>query len=708
MKKIFLFFLIITSFQAVIAQKVNQEQASLAGTNFIKTYCKDIDLQKRASGMLLQKQCFVKVQDNDTTLFVFNLIDDKGFVIVSADYNHIPVLGFSFENNLDFNNIAPALNYWLNGLSEDVSLTKQLKIQREDINSQWQQLITGTITKGAKDVQSVDPLLTSKWNQDAPYNELCPEDESGPGGHTYVGCVATAMAQIMNYYKYPAQGQSSLSYNSGYGYLTVNFGQANYNFDAMPNSLSNASPLFDIAQLGYHAAVSVKMNFSGSGSGAQSFNAVSAFRTYFKYAQNIQMVQKYNYINESWESLLKTQLNATKPVYYAGIEAGASSGHAFVCDGYKIIDSVNYFHFNWGWGGSGDAFVLLSQMNSGNGNFSSSQTAIINIYPADPNYPYGCQGTKTLTSYEGNFNDGSGPANYIENANCSFLLAPEHPQGFQNMTLSFDYFETVENDGILSIYEGENEQGALIGTYSGNTLPANITVNSPKIYLTFTSSEMAQGNGWQINYKTTPLNHCDGLTTLTDLYGTFSDGSEEYEYNNGSMCRWRIEPPGAESINLTFNSFDTEENNDYILITNAENNQQIGKYSGSQTPASISIPSSKVQVRFVTNEKQTAQGWSISYTSSPNAIPENSIFYDLSIWPNPATNNLIISSSNLSNANYSIEVVNLSGQVLYKTNTSKGDLTDKHTIDVSAYPQGVYFLRISDDGSSMVKKFVKN
>ncbi|NLF43536.1 MAG: T9SS type A sorting domain-containing protein, partial [Bacteroidales bacterium] len=184
-------------------------------------------------------------------------------------------------------------------------------------------------------------------------------------------------------------------------------------------------------------------------------------------------------------------------------------------------------------------------------------------------------------------------------------------------------------------------------------------------------------------------------------------GSGTYNYNDNSMCRWRIEPEGATSVTLNFVSFDVEETNDYVQITDHVTNTTIAKLSGNELPASITIPTSKVQIRFFSNGIVTGEGWVLNYTSSTTAVSENSVLFDLSIWPNPVSNNLVVRSSNLSKSNYNIELMNLSGQVLDKIQVGDASAANEVSFDVSTLPQGIYLIRVSDNESSTVRKFIK-
>jgi hypothetical protein len=235
----------------------------------------------------------------------------------------------------------------------------------------WVNLLDGR--KNVSVSTAVSPLVQTKWDQSPYYNNLCPYDNS-KGERTVTGCVATAMAQVMNYWEYPKKGTGFHSYNhSKYGTLNANFGSTTYDWANMPNELTSSSSTVQknaVATLMYHCGVSVDMDYNVSsegGSGAYVISSRSpvthcteyALKTYFGYKTSIQGVQKADYTTTNWKNLLKAELDASRPIVYAGFGDG---GHCFVCDGY---DNNDYFHFNWGWGGLYDGYFALNALIPG-------------------------------------------------------------------------------------------------------------------------------------------------------------------------------------------------------------------------------------------------------------------------------------------------------------------------------------------------------
>lgn len=329
------------------------------------------------------------VKDQGIDLFyVFNINGDKGFVLVSATDQVIPVLGYSFEGNYKQDNQPEAVQSWINGYKQQIASAISLNLPADEATStQWKKYTQDGFT-AEKSMLSVNPLLTTNWDQGCYYNSLCPAAAGGDCNHVWVGCVATAMAQVMKYHNYPDQGVGSHTYNHAtYGPQSADFGSTTYNWSAMPNQVS--SPNTATATLMYHCGVSVNMNYGVSGSGAYTQDVRTALVNYFSYASTTQYVQRLWYSSSGWENLLVSELDSHQPVVYSGQDP--NFGHCFVCDGYQ---GTNYFHFNWGWSGWNNGYFYVSNLNSGNGNFTTNQAAVVHIAPA----PVGPQPSFSVTA----------------------------------------------------------------------------------------------------------------------------------------------------------------------------------------------------------------------------------------------------------------------------------------------------------------------
>ena len=371
MKKHFLSLLaLILGIGMAQANPVSVSQAKLVGQQFVQA---NFDLSRQAGELTLvytgtstrSEACF----------YVFN-VGNEGFVMVSADDIYRPIVGFSDEGAFDAQNINPELNYMLNELISYRSgkLTGEAS---PAVASEWMQVTQRGIQLSLNGGRANTYLCATRWNQDYPYNYYCPQATGGPGGHVYAGCVASAMSQIMKYWDHPLKGTGShTNYNSGFGPLTVNFGETNYDWDNMPNSIGNNSPqeqIDAIATLMYHCGIAVDMHYAIDGSGAYSQDVPQRIYQYFDYTNQAVLKSRDSYSYENWANMLKESFDMGWPVYYSG--QSPDGGHAFVCDGYN---DANLFHYNWGWGGSGDGWFDFDQID-----YNSSDGAIFNFVPGD-------------------------------------------------------------------------------------------------------------------------------------------------------------------------------------------------------------------------------------------------------------------------------------------------------------------------------------
>ena len=393
----------------------------------------------------------------EACFYVFN-VGTEGHVIVSADDFYRPIVAYSDEGTFDAQNINPALGYMLNQVISNRT-GRQTGKANPIVEAEWQsvmntgRLITRNPGKGR------EYLLQTKWNQSpAPYNSMCPYDPQSPnsGYHAYVGCVATAMSQIMKYWNYPTQGQNSHTYNHPkYGQQTANFGATTYDWDNMLNSYgsSNYTPEQGdaVATLCYHCGVAVNMDYGGDieeGSGAQSESVPGAISNYFRYSGAASIMYKSN--ATTWMNTLKEAFDLGWPMFYAGVETGAPYGHAFVCDGY---DENDYFHFNWGWGGSGDDWFLIDEID-----YNSQNKTVTNFVPLDV-YNNTAQAPTNLTV--------TPAANNVLSATVAWKN-PSKTLNNSNIT-SIDQIVVCRNGEI--IYVGENATPGADMAITDNSVP---------------------------------------------------------------------------------------------------------------------------------------------------------------------------------------------------------------------------------------------
>jgi hypothetical protein len=638
---------------------------------------------------------FVKNESNRILYYVIN-INKGGFVLVSASDNTVPVLGYAFTGlfNKDFCNISS----WMKHYEDQLSLAIDNKqLPSENIINQWKRLGTSDPAQllDLKASASVSPLLVSKWNQDSYYNGLCPPDPAGPDGRCYAGCVATAMGQLMYYYRFPAQGQGSYSYvHPDYGTIAAGFDTTYYDWNGMPSFINK--PNNPIATLLFHLGVSVDMDYGPDGSGMWNHKAAYSLKTYFKYGPETQYYFRDS-ISIDWDSILVANLDQRKPLYYAGW-AGIQStdGHAFVCDGYQEPD---FFHFNWGWGGQADGYFYLDNLTPGGANFNYAQE-VIPLFPDTVNtiYPGFCNGNTQLSGIRGSIEDGSGWASYHPNSTCSWLIRPQDPEfdSIKNIKLTFNKFDTEPGNDVVYVYDGDTLTAPLIGSYSGNTLPPSITASGNSLYIVFQTNGNDNRDGWQADYESSIPQYCSGTTILTDPSGSLDDGSGPKHYNNSSVCKWRIQPPEAGAITFTFTGFDLADSMDVLRIYDQLTSEPLAVLTGNQLPDPVTSSSGKMLIMFSTNKTNTGQGWEGYYTSSLVNIPDaEPCGLKVEITPIPADRNMKLNIT-ASKVDYlEIQLYSLAGRCLLSKSFELHPGSNMVLLDVSSIPPSSCVLKMS-------------
>ena len=250
---------------------------------------------------------------------------------------------------------------------------------------------------------AVAPLLGNiTYDQGTPYNNKCPYLN---GGRAVTGCVATAMAQVMRYYKYPAHGTGTFTYTGGNdGAKTINLEDYPFDWNNMLESYQGNYTQKEadaVATLMLMCGASLSMNYSKDGSGADLGKMDGLLKNNFGYDKHVSFVSTKNTSNPQetiyyWgEDAVRPDLQAGRPLIFAGFPAVGQTGHCFVVDGYKVIDGEYYYHVNWGWGGVGNSYCLLTNLQYESENYSGHNLQMVyNIYPANG------QGIETISTDE--------------------------------------------------------------------------------------------------------------------------------------------------------------------------------------------------------------------------------------------------------------------------------------------------------------------
>ena len=308
--------------------------------------------------------------------YVFPNANSKGFTIVSGDDRLPEIVGYSSQGSYDENNLPVGFISFMEayqnlynkvnlGDAEALKNLAEIKAWRNKKNA------------SAASTSAVAPLLGNiEWDQTSPYNNMCPRYDSVHVAAT--GCVATAMAQVMAYYKYPKQLKADIP-----GYVnrwngipmeipTITREEGIYDWDNMLpkyNKEANATQQQKdaVAKLMYHCGAAVQMNY-----GPESAAAVSASKLakYFGYDADLMMdLSRSSFTLDKWMQIIDTELAAGRPVLYGG--QASDGGHQFICDG---IDGEGLYHINWGWSGSQNGYFDLSLLNPEKGGTGSGNS----------------------------------------------------------------------------------------------------------------------------------------------------------------------------------------------------------------------------------------------------------------------------------------------------------------------------------------------
>lgn len=393
MKKIFFILCLLPSL--LWAAPVDLNLAQQVAENFINAPQKDANGVLHAPQKRKRMAKVAKQVTNDQQFYVFNGENGEGFVIVAADDVARPILGYSQIGSIDADNMPDNLRWWLSEYDREIRWAQENGIEQSaETAAEWQKIQTNQNLTAATPV--VGPLILTKWDQLAPYNNLCPIYDGTNRSAT--GCVATATAQIMNYWQYPAQGTGSKSYTSATrGFqLSVNFSNSVYRWNSMLNEYSyrdntgyheltepTTSQKSAVAKLMSDVGVACEMDYAANSDGESGSNinyALFGLINYFGYNPSAMPASKYTQNSAaSWMMVLKKQLDENRPLLYQG------GMHSFVCDGYN---SDAAFHFNWGWSGKGDGWFWISNLRpdqegtgAGDGDYTENQMAIVNLVP---------------------------------------------------------------------------------------------------------------------------------------------------------------------------------------------------------------------------------------------------------------------------------------------------------------------------------------
>ena len=296
--------------------------------------------------------------------YVFNADDGSAFVIVAGDDRAAGVLAYG-NHAIDMNDVPCNMQWMLNHYKKQMDFLHS----HPDVSLR---------TSTRQNSVVVSPLVSCTWNQRSPFYNQCPTSGTQ---HCLTGCVATAMAQVMYYWKYPAMAPAMDAYTSEVNGVTVGalpggvFDWDNM-LDVYPTN-ATAEQKNAVAMLMRYCGQACHMGYGTSGSGAYSDDELEGMKT-FGYNEAAVLLDRDGYSADEWAAMIEEQLAAGCPILYGGEDADKNAGHAFVVDGC----GGGMYHVNWGWSGSGDGYFVLDAFTTMNLVYSSGQQMLYQVYPA--------------------------------------------------------------------------------------------------------------------------------------------------------------------------------------------------------------------------------------------------------------------------------------------------------------------------------------
>ena len=390
-----------------MAEPVGKQTALYTAQSYMLAKGKVVNTARKPFKAARKDAASVTGEEETPYYYVFNAEGNGGYVIVSGDDRTEPVLGYVEQGTFDPENIPENMRSWLQLYADQIKYIIDNDLQPNSPLLKKRNKVSGTR-------HSIPELLTTRWNQGRPYNLTCPDyyledDEkeatalplrSGPA----TGCTATAMAQVMRFYRFPEKTKAiipgyTITYTSkknGSRKTTTQKSiprntpidwdnmQDTYNWE--DNHVANAQDSA-VANLMHYCGQAVNMHY-GPSSGA-NFSA-EAYIKYFGYDNSCYVGERYDYSIDDWFDMLYNEIEQGYPVLFSGYSSGG--GHAFVLDGF---DGDNLFHLNWGWGGGSNGWFLVGILNPGDNSgigassssdgYSMGQRALFNLRLPDNN-----------------------------------------------------------------------------------------------------------------------------------------------------------------------------------------------------------------------------------------------------------------------------------------------------------------------------------
>jgi len=423
------------------AQTIGEDEARQRASRFFR--------QKNTEIIDAQPQLAYTAKAEDKTCFYIYNNGNKGFVIIGGDKVAHEVLGYSFSGAFCYDSVPNNIRWWFEQYAQQISsATNEVKGQSQ----------TGNI-KGRHDISN---MIKTKWNQNSPFNDKLPRLSwlAPPYDRLATGCVATAGAQVMRYWKHPQRGVGNNSYKLFYSYhstigkpnlwmadrkdyggakslkFSADFSRNTYRWNDMADTYTSSSTEKQksaVATLLSDIGIACNMLYGQAkydGSATPESTLGKALVSNFGYSHNINIRARRNYDERAWEDLVYSELSSDRPVIYGGYEKGMG-GHEFVIGGYEA--STNLFFVNWGWGGNYDGyFTLTPTIVPARMSADIEQSFLQNVMPENGEIQkcylstngFGLSANKVMVGTKVNITELPGVANsgYIINNTCKEIV----------------------------------------------------------------------------------------------------------------------------------------------------------------------------------------------------------------------------------------------------------------------------------------------
>ncbi len=712
MKKITLSIIAAFTFASLAANPVDPQTARKAATNFLR-YAAGQDNQHSLTD--------ISSATPFNGLFIFSVDDDKGFVIVAGDNATEPIIAYSLSGNFDPNNIPPHVASWMHNYEKEIIFNRQYE-PTKSVASQWYSLLNGSFNPTGK--AAIEPMLTTTWNQSPYYNALCPYDSAG-GGRAVCGCTATATAQIMKYFNHPTTGYGSCTHSHQLGNLFADYGNTTYLWDSMPNSLnanSSEVQVDAVATIIYHVGIAVSMDYKASGSGGKTASygnggepsSENAFKYNFKYSPYVWTAFRIDYDLSDWKALMKNELNNGRPILYAGYDE-LQAGHAFVLDGYN---NIGLFHINWGWGGSYDGYYKLNDLNPHENSYTTGYhfdlfaTATIGIEPfdgfdensvtvvtVDKEEIYGAQGSVTG---EGSYNFGD-TITLFASADNEFTRFVQWSDGCK-----YNPRRTVATGGNIAFTAQFAPARGDLFHYHTSDNAMNRASNVP--------AGLGADSVWGIKIPASGLQPHHNLTAVRFMGRYIGTHTLSIYTGDDAPTSLLYSSTFVDSIDYPF-SWYTHTLENPVAIDATRPIWIVLKCTDVDTPGVFSIYGGNPYSLLVGDDMHPWNGqesWMQSVTpfswmieglfewDGTEGLAINTVSQETSlrIFPNPASDKVSIHTDGFAN-NAVVRIIDLSGHTCYSA-----PLGDSHSLSLSDFAQGVYFVIVSDQLRSSIGKLV--